>query len=255
MELEVLWAPVLLHHLGGLHTFTAYSVEDNELWGRHLVTLVSQVTVALYVFCRSWSSGDRRLLQAAILLFVAGILKLIHKVWALKAASFNNLMSSSLVYPQRRAEEIGILKSCVTTVTHSFIEDATSLRDEEEHDHSLEDYIQLAKAMALTTRVDSRRKHDVENDRWMKRFVDLSAPFTRRLSDISFFWKLCPEEKIRKMKRQLQDNGISFSARRSKPTKVMRASAILCLKDYINKHWYIQHEPQPACSAIIYSVV
>jgi hypothetical protein len=64
-HLEVLWAPVLLHHLGGLHTFSAYSVEDNELWKRHLVTPVSQVTVAIYVFRKSWSGGDKRLLIAA----------------------------------------------------------------------------------------------------------------------------------------------------------------------------------------------
>ncbi|XP_048543523.1 uncharacterized protein LOC125522511 [Triticum urartu] len=30
--LEVLWAPVLLIHLGGQHLITAYSIEDNELW-------------------------------------------------------------------------------------------------------------------------------------------------------------------------------------------------------------------------------
>lgn len=104
MELEVLWAPVLLHHLGGLHTFSAYSIEDNELWVRHLLTMVTQVTVAIYVFSRSWSGGDRRLLIAAILLFVAGILKFIQKMWALKAASFSSLMTSSSVYPQRRAK-------------------------------------------------------------------------------------------------------------------------------------------------------
>lgn len=85
-ELEVLWAPVLLLHLGGLHTFTAYSFEDNELWGRELVSVVSQVTVALYVFCTSWSvsGGDKKLLQASVLLFVIGILKSVQKTWALK---------------------------------------------------------------------------------------------------------------------------------------------------------------------------
>jgi hypothetical protein len=61
--LEILWAPVLLLHLGGQHTFTAYSLEDKELWGRHLVTLASQATVALYVFCKSWSGGDKKLLE------------------------------------------------------------------------------------------------------------------------------------------------------------------------------------------------
>jgi hypothetical protein len=41
--LEVMWAPVLLLHLGGNDNSTAY----NELWSRHVVTVVSQVTVAI----------------------------------------------------------------------------------------------------------------------------------------------------------------------------------------------------------------
>ncbi|KAM0912016.1 hypothetical protein ACQ4PT_013077 [Festuca glaucescens] len=78
--LEVLWAPVLLIHLGGQHMMTAYSVEDNELWRRHAITVVSQVAVALYVFYKSWS-GEKRLLQAAILLFVVGIIRSCQKPW------------------------------------------------------------------------------------------------------------------------------------------------------------------------------
>jgi hypothetical protein len=58
----------------------------------------------VYVFCKSWSGGDKRLLQAAILLFVAGILKFAQKPWALRAASFDNVMTSLGVYPQRRAQ-------------------------------------------------------------------------------------------------------------------------------------------------------
>uniref|UniRef100_M8B9Y3 DUF4220 domain-containing protein n=1 Tax=Aegilops tauschii TaxID=37682 RepID=M8B9Y3_AEGTA len=55
-NLQVLWAPVLLMHLGGQVGITAYNVEDNELWKRHFLTALSQVTVAVYVFCKSWPS-------------------------------------------------------------------------------------------------------------------------------------------------------------------------------------------------------
>lgn len=44
------WAPFLLVHLGGPDTITAYSLEGNELWLRHLLNLVVQVGVAFYVF-------------------------------------------------------------------------------------------------------------------------------------------------------------------------------------------------------------
>jgi len=42
-SLEVLWAPILLLHLGGQDGITAYNIEDNELWRRHVLTAVSQV--------------------------------------------------------------------------------------------------------------------------------------------------------------------------------------------------------------------
>ena len=91
--LEVLWAPVLLIHLGGQHSMAAYNIEDNELWTRHVLTVVSQITVAIYVFCKSWPGGDKWLLQASILFFIVGVLKCIKKPWALKSASFSSLVS------------------------------------------------------------------------------------------------------------------------------------------------------------------
>ncbi|KAM3223265.1 hypothetical protein ACQJBY_056921 [Aegilops geniculata] len=102
--LEVLWAPILLIHLGGQDGITAYNIEDNELWPPHILTLVSQVTVAIYVFCKSWPSNDWRLyaktkydwmlLNAANFLFTIGIFKCFVKPWALNRASINSLVSS-----------------------------------------------------------------------------------------------------------------------------------------------------------------
>ncbi|CAL4995565.1 unnamed protein product [Urochloa decumbens] len=94
--LEVLWAPVLLIHLGGQEELTAYTIEDNELWTRHAVTLVSQVAVALYAFYKSWpSSSDWKLLASAILLFIIGVASFSEKPWALKRARISRLASVS----------------------------------------------------------------------------------------------------------------------------------------------------------------
>lgn len=41
-ELTTFWAPILLLHLGGTDTITAYSLEDNELRRRHLLLRASQ---------------------------------------------------------------------------------------------------------------------------------------------------------------------------------------------------------------------
>ena len=53
-DLAAFWAPFLLLHLGGQDTITAYAVQDNELWLRHLLGLLVQFSVALYIFLLSW---------------------------------------------------------------------------------------------------------------------------------------------------------------------------------------------------------
>ena len=105
--LEVVWAPVLLIHLGGHDGITAYNIEDNELWSRHLVTAVSQVTVAVYVFCKSWpwAGGDKRLLLAAVVLFVPGVLKCFAKPWDLKRASIKSLVSLPAAQRTRKQKQ------------------------------------------------------------------------------------------------------------------------------------------------------
>uniref|UniRef100_A0A0E0R1Y9 DUF4220 domain-containing protein n=1 Tax=Oryza rufipogon TaxID=4529 RepID=A0A0E0R1Y9_ORYRU len=59
--LSFLWAPFLLMHLGGQDTITAFAIEDNNMWLRHLLNLGVQVALTLYVF---WKSVDRHNCQA-----------------------------------------------------------------------------------------------------------------------------------------------------------------------------------------------
>jgi hypothetical protein len=96
--LEVLWAPVLLIPLGGQEELTAYEIEDNELWMRHTMTLVSQVSVAVYAFYKSWqpsSSDCWKLTAAAILLFVIGVISFSEKPFALNRAKIKRLAAVS----------------------------------------------------------------------------------------------------------------------------------------------------------------
>ena len=75
-QLIVLWAPLLLVHLGGQDNITAYAIEDNRLWLRHLQTFGLQVLATAYVLYASSILGSRTMLRpAAILIFVAGALK------------------------------------------------------------------------------------------------------------------------------------------------------------------------------------
>lgn len=96
-RIQAFWAPFLLLHLGGQDTITAFSIEDNELWKRHLLSLVSQVALAVYVFAKSRPGAD--ILAPAVFMFLSGILKYGERTWALKCASMDNLRSGMVTTP------------------------------------------------------------------------------------------------------------------------------------------------------------
>ena len=56
-----------------------------------------QIAIAIYVFCKSWTGWfhDQRLLRAAILLFVPGVVKCLEKPLALRNATVNSIANSS----------------------------------------------------------------------------------------------------------------------------------------------------------------
>ncbi|VVA30374.1 Hypothetical predicted protein [Prunus dulcis] len=85
--LMVLWVPFLLLHLGGPDTITAYSLEDNELWLRHLLGLLVQAVAALYIFLQSWRASQYQLPSLAIPIFFSGIIKYGERTWVLRSAS------------------------------------------------------------------------------------------------------------------------------------------------------------------------
>lgn len=104
-SLTVIWVPFLLVHLGGQDTITAFSIEDNNLWLRHLLNLVVQVSLALYAFCNSFGQISLQLVVPAIFIFVAGIIKYGERTWALKCGSIDGLQSSAGGYKDKEQEE------------------------------------------------------------------------------------------------------------------------------------------------------
>ncbi|KAL6844568.1 hypothetical protein ACP4OV_025227 [Aristida adscensionis] len=177
----MVWAPVLLMHLGGQDIITAYNIEDNELWRRHVLTVVSQVTVAIYVFCKSWPGGDDlRLFQAAVLIFVVGMLKCFEKPWALRSASINSLVSSS-GFSQRTANTEGDINSL-----EDFVREARTFVKNAEQRVSKSLQIQQG-----SEPVHSKSPKLIEElEPPYKQFADFASPLPERLSILKFFWVL-----------------------------------------------------------------
>ncbi|KAF7069649.1 hypothetical protein CFC21_075248 [Triticum aestivum] len=91
-HLFFLWAPFLLIHLGGQDTITAFAIEDNTLWLRHLLNLVVQVNLTLYIFWKSFDGGpNMQLLAPSILLFVTGTIKYGERTLALWCGNVRNM--------------------------------------------------------------------------------------------------------------------------------------------------------------------
>ncbi|KAL6841110.1 hypothetical protein ACP4OV_029079 [Aristida adscensionis] len=86
-QLRGFWAPFLLVHLGGQDTITAYAMEDNQLWLRHLLTLFVQALGTGYILYKNIGSHGP-LVVPAVLMFLVGVLKNGERVWAL---SFSRL--------------------------------------------------------------------------------------------------------------------------------------------------------------------
>jgi hypothetical protein len=79
------WTPFLLLHLGGPDTITAYSVEDNELWNRHLVGLLFELfSAAVIVLC---SLHGNPTIPATFLILLAGVVKYGERTYSLYASS------------------------------------------------------------------------------------------------------------------------------------------------------------------------
>ncbi|KAK9062878.1 hypothetical protein SSX86_020068 [Deinandra increscens subsp. villosa] len=94
-ELMSFWASLFLLDLGGPDNFTAYSSEDNELWLRHLMFMVTQSVLALYVILLSFP-GRSHLPLLSVVIYAIGVIKCFGRVQALRFGSSEHLRGSLL---------------------------------------------------------------------------------------------------------------------------------------------------------------
>ncbi|KAJ9701544.1 hypothetical protein PVL29_006767 [Vitis rotundifolia] len=88
--IKAFWLILLLQHLGGPDTITAYSLEDNETWKRHSIQLLLKFLWALGIFLRSWKGRPLNILAMPII--VTGLIKSGEKTWFQRSASNDHLI-------------------------------------------------------------------------------------------------------------------------------------------------------------------
>lgn len=92
-NLAAFWAPFLLLHLGGPDSITAFSIEDNELWIRHLLGLTVQLVLVVYVLLLAIPNP---FWVPSVLVFLVGTVKYGERTVALYQACLESFMDSLL---------------------------------------------------------------------------------------------------------------------------------------------------------------
>jgi hypothetical protein len=123
------WAPFLLLHLGGPDTITAYSLEDNELWLRHLIGFLFELVAAAVVFfC---SLGDNPMILATPIMFISGIIKYTERTYSLYYGSTDGFPVAVLGVPDVRSSNIPKLMQAYSSRKNAgLIVEVATLRDD-----------------------------------------------------------------------------------------------------------------------------
>ncbi|XP_034686738.1 uncharacterized protein LOC117915294 [Vitis riparia] len=95
--IKAFWLILLLQHLGGPDTITAYSLEDNEHWKRHSIQLLLKFLWALGILLRSWNGRPLNVLGMPM--FVTGLIKYGEKTWFQRSGSNDHFRNSTNPHP------------------------------------------------------------------------------------------------------------------------------------------------------------
>ncbi|MQL82377.1 hypothetical protein Taro_014861 [Colocasia esculenta] len=96
-DVMAFWAPFLLLHLGGPDAITAFSLEDNELWLRHLLGVFFQLFGCLYVLFRSFPHNS--LVAPTLVMLMVGCIKYVERTYSLYLGSAGGFRNALLTNP------------------------------------------------------------------------------------------------------------------------------------------------------------
>ncbi|CAL5058030.1 unnamed protein product [Urochloa decumbens] len=91
-----LWVPFLLAHFAGPDNIAAYSLEDDKLSGRKVVSTLSQAFGAPYaLYWQVYMGSDQALLWASVVMVFVSFAKCLLKAWAFRKAGFAQIRSAT----------------------------------------------------------------------------------------------------------------------------------------------------------------
>ncbi|KAF7851828.1 hypothetical protein BT93_L2602 [Corymbia citriodora subsp. variegata] len=194
-DLLAFWAPFLLLHLGGPDTITSFSLEDNELWPRHLLGLIFQVIAVAYVF---YQSLPNRLWMPIALVFLSGIIKYGERTRALYLASISRFHYSMHTKPDpgpnyaKLMEEYSSKKEANLPAEISMIpeRDQESSTQDTTVDRGMDDI-----------KVVQEARHFFEIFKGL--FVDIIFSFRERSTSRKFFHRRSAEDTLRLLEVEL----------------------------------------------------
>lgn len=185
VELMSFWAPFMLLHLGGPDTITAYSLEDNELWLRHLVGLIVQSGLAFYILLVSLPSASW-LPILSLLIFISGLIKFCERTFALQLANTENLRDSMLTTPDPGPNYAKFMEEFTLKKAEGFYVKADEVKEiPVPIDHCFP--TDKAELLLISEAYDQFQT-------FKRLFVDLILSFQDRDNSQSYFQNLTPKE-------------------------------------------------------------
>ncbi|GKV20220.1 hypothetical protein SLEP1_g30378 [Rubroshorea leprosula] len=177
-KLKAFWAPFFLLHLGGPDTITAYSLEDNELFLRHLAGLIVQTITALYIILLAWTSSHISYLSIAVI--VVGCIKYGERTFSLWKASWNKLQNTILTDPDPGPNYSRFMEEYESRDEEGFFVDIIETKEGQGN---------LDEIVPETTTDDMVKAHDLFQT-FKSLFADLILSFHDRTRSQDLFKKL-----------------------------------------------------------------
>ncbi|KAL5786578.1 hypothetical protein ACOSQ2_008970 [Xanthoceras sorbifolium] len=197
-DLLAFWPPFLLLHLGGPDTITAFALEDNELWLRHLLGLIFQAVAAVYVFLISLP--ETKLPIPTILMFFSGTIKYLERTRALYLASLDRFRDSTLEEPDPGPNYAKLMDEYSSKIGAKLPAKIITI-EEPDKEYSNTGPAPLEKKRLNNLDVVQKAHHYFEIFKGL--IVDLIFSFHERDESRDFFGNLYPEDALRVIEVEL----------------------------------------------------